>query len=287
MQSKDSGELEAVGQKISSLLTYRSGLIKEIKNLHSKRRDLGGEIKNLSEKIRVTRESLNRGYSVFKDTRIIRSETLSKIREIRMKIRVIEEDLKKFEHNFPQGDSDTIAEKLKATDWKLQTEKLTRDEEKQLIEMVKDLELKLRLWKKAYATRQELYNLRGKMGKLKEKLDDIAVSKEEAEIDLQAGKERLASDLKARDQLFSEMDGLNEDISELERAITKTDEHLEELRQKRHEILTDVRQKEITLVKNKENELLKKAKGTAKEKLAKGEKLTFEELKLALEEKPE
>ncbi len=287
MQSKDSGELETIGQKISSLLTYRSGLIKEIKNLHSKRRDLGGEIKNLSEKIRGTRESLNRGYNVFKDTRIVRSETLSKIREIRMKIRAIEEDLKKFEYNFSQGNSDTIAEKLKATDWKLQTEKLTRDEEKQLVEMVKDLELKLRLWKKAYATRQELYNLRGKMGKLKEKLDDIAVSKEEADIDLQAGKERLASDLKARDQLFSEMEELNEDISELERAITKTDEQLEELRQKRHVILTDVRQKELALVKNKENELLKKAKGAAKEKLAKGEKLTFEELKLALEEEPE
>ncbi len=287
MQSKDLSAVEAMEQKISSLLTYRSGLIKEIKSLHTKRRDLREEINNLTEKIRRTRESLNRGYEVFKDTREARSATLSQIRELRLKIRASEENLEKFESNIPQRESDTISEKLKAADWKLQTEKLTREEEKQLVELVKNLELKLRLWKNAYTTRQELYDLRGKMRKFKGKLDEVALTREGAEVGLESGKQKLTSDLKARDQLFTEIDELNDDISELESAIDKADEQIEELRQKRRDVINEVRQKEKEAVKNKETELLKKAKGDAKDKLAKGEKLTFEELRLAIEEEPE
>ena len=59
MQSKDSEELEKINQQITALLTYRSGLIKEIKVIHKKRKDLRDEIRGLSKKIDEARDNLD------------------------------------------------------------------------------------------------------------------------------------------------------------------------------------------------------------------------------------
>jgi uncharacterized coiled-coil DUF342 family protein len=283
LQRKDPNELDEVNQKITSSLNHRVGLINEIKKLHQKRRELRIEIRTLTEKARSRRDGLNNGYNEYKEARRIRRETLAKIRAIRENMNKVEGELGKVEQNIPRREGDTIEERIRAADWKIQTEQLTREEEKQLVEMVKDLESKLRFWKKAYSARQELSNLRTEMNKLKKKLDDLSFSRDEADVEIESEKNRLADDIKARDQLFNEMDSLNEDISELEQAIAKTDEQLEKLRQERRNLVKESRSHEIDEAQQRELEMLAKARDAAKEKLLRGEKLTFEELKLAFE----
>mgnify|MGYP001174811723 CR=1 FL=1 len=287
LQSKDSEEIENINQKITSLLTYRSGLIKEIKLAYNKRKELNDEIRGLSKKINETRENLDVGYDFYQDTRKTRRETLSKIRELRLKIQTIEENVKKFEKNLPNENGDKIAERLKDADWKIQTEKLTIDEEKQLVKLIKNLELDLRKWKKAYETRKNTYNLRAEMEKLKDEMDDINLSNEETELDIESGKDRLTNDCKARDQLFKEINEINEEILELEEAIANTDEQLEEIRRKYREMVRIGKEREKEKIQIKEQELLEKAKSIAKNKLSKGGKLTFEDLKLVYQDKLE
>jgi|TARA_B100001971_G_scaffold56161_1_gene51220 uncharacterized coiled-coil DUF342 family protein len=272
--------MENINQKITSLLTYRSGLIKEIKTVHEKRKDLKDEIRGLSKKINETRKNLEEGYGFYQDTRKIRRETLSKIRELRLKIQTVEKDSKKFERDIPNENGNRITEMLKDADWKIQTEKLTIDEEKQLVQIIKDLELNLRKWKKAYETRKNIYNLRAEMEKLKDKMDDINLSNEESELEIETEKNRFTYDLKARDQLFKEINEINDEILELEEAIAKTDEQLEEIREKRRDMISLGKEQEKEKFRIKEQELLVKAKSIAKDKVSKGEKLTFEELKL-------
>ena len=279
--------MENINQKITSLLTYRSGLIKEIKVVHKKRRDLRDEISGISKKIEETRENLDEGYGFYQDTKKTRRETLSKIRELRLKIQAVEEDAKKFERDIPNEKGSRISERIKDADWKIQTEKLTVDEEKQLMKLIKNLELDLRKWKKAYETRRNSYNLRAEMEKLKDEMNDINLSNEESEIEIESGKDRLTNDFKARDQLFKEIDEINEEILELEEAIAKTDEQLEEIRRKRRDMISLGKERAKEKARIKEQELLVKAKIIAKDKLSKGGKLTFEDLKLVYEDKLE
>ena len=262
------------------MLTYRSGLIKEIKIVHEKRKDLKDEIRGFSKKINETRKNLEEGYGFYQDTRKIRRETLSKIRELRLKIQTVEKDSKKFERDIPNENGSRITEMLKDADWKIQTEKLTIDEEKQLVQIIKDLELNLRKWKKAYETRKNIYNLRAEMEKLKDKMDDINLSNEESELEIETEKNRFTYDLKARDQLFKEINEINDEILELEEAIAKMDEQLEEIREKRRDMISLGKEQEKEKSRIKEQELLVKAKSIAKDKVSKGEKLTFEDLKL-------
>jgi len=287
LHPKDSEELENINQQITSLITYRSGLIKEIKVVHKKRKDLREEIMGLSKKIDETRENLDEGYGFYQDARKKRRETLSKIRELRLKMQTIEEDAKKFERDIPNEKGNIIAERLKDADWKIQTEKLTIDEEKQLVQLIKNLELDLRRWKKAYETRKNIYNIRSEMNILKDKMDDINLSGEESEVELESGKDRLTNDYKARDQLFKEINEINEEILELEEKIAKTDEQLDEIKSKRREIVSLGKEQEKEQARIEEQELLVKAKSIAQEKLSKGGKISFDDLKLVFEDEVE
>jgi len=284
LQSKNSEEIESINHKITSLLTYRSGLIKEIKLVHNKRKELNDEIRRLSKKIDETRENLDVGYGFYQDTRKMRRETLSKIRELKLKIQTIEENAKKFERDLPNENGSKIAERLKDADWKIQTEKLTIDEEKELVQLIKNLELDLRKWKKAYEIRKDIHNLRSEINILKDKMDDINLSREEFKVEFESGKDKLANDYKARDQLFKEINEIREEILELEESIAKTDKQLEEIKSKRKEIIILEKKEEEEKSRIKEQELLVKAKSIAKDKLSKGGKLSFEDLKLVFED---
>jgi uncharacterized coiled-coil DUF342 family protein len=284
LQSKVSDELDTIEQKISSLYTYRSGVIREVKRLHARRKDNRIEIENLTIKINSSRDSVKKGYQQYNDIRKSRSTLLSEIRDIRSKIKTIENDLRIFEKNSSLKKNIDLVEELKSADWKLQTEKLTREEERNLVETIKELELKLRSWKKAYSCRQDLNKMRETMVKLKSKLDDLAVSRENIEIEIHTEKDKLSINLKGRDQIFKELDELNNDIAELEDTINNTDKELEALKTKRKNLIMRIRKKEEDLILDREREILNKAKISVKEKLSKGEKLSFEELKLAYNE---
>ncbi len=281
MQSKDSNEIDILNQKIISHSIYRSGLIQEIKGLHQKRQDLRQEIIGLSKKIEKNRDSLGDGYYIYKNTRKKRREILSKIRELRPKIKEAEDEISTFENSISRENSSIITKRLKEADWKIQTEKLTREEEKQLIQLVKELETKLRLLKQAYGSNQKVYEMKKEMKILQEKMDEVSTLSQESENEFEVGKDRLTNDFKCREQLYAEIDKVNEDILELDQAISNTDQQLDEMRIKRREVLDQKKINEIDIIKNKEQEILQKAKVEAKDKMINGKKLTFEELRLA------
>lgn len=286
MQTKDTNEIDILNQKIISHSTYRHGLIQEIKALHLKRQDLRQEIIGLSKKIEKNRDSLGDGYYIYKDTRIKRRAILSKIRELRPKLQAAEDEVKKFENNITKEKSSVIAQRLKETDWKIQTEKLSREEEKQLVQLVKELELKLRLLKQAYGSKHELYEMQKEMRILKNNIDEISMRSQETEEEFEVGKDRLTNDFKCREQLYNEIDKVNEDISELDQAISNTDQQLDELRSKHREMINKMKITQIDVIKNKEQETLQKAKNEAKEKMINGKKLTFDDLRLVYGEDP-
>ena len=84
----------------------------------------------------------------------------------------VEKVLNGYEKNIPKG-GEALNDRLKKVEWRLQAERLSRDEEKQLVAIVKDLETKLRAWKKAYSTKQEYSKLMDQIKGLKSKLDEM------------------------------------------------------------------------------------------------------------------
>jgi uncharacterized coiled-coil DUF342 family protein len=286
MQPQREVDLEALSQKIDSLASQRMGQIAEYKRLDQRRREIRKEIRELTEKINADRGSLDQYYEKMSALKAQRREILSKIRDMKVKSTEVEKVLKQFEVSAPR-EGEALNERLKKIEWKLQTERLSRDEEKQLVSNVKDLERKLKTWKRAHSTKQDLSEIIGQIKVLKSKLDEMNEFKADNDPEVKAKHERVASMLNRRHELFQEIETINNQLVSLDENIAKATAELDVLRNQRRSMLEGRRSKEHDSNRAKTRELVERAKGDARKKLDAGQKLSLDELKLVYADDPE
>ncbi|MEM3437628.1 MAG: hypothetical protein QXP55_03715, partial [Nitrososphaerales archaeon] len=214
-------------------------------------------------------------------------DILSKISKIGMKVKEIEKVLKKFEKKVPYESETALKEKLNNIEWKLQTEPLTKDKEKQIVEYIKKLEIKLYLWEKAYATRQELSELLAEAESLRSKLNEMNEIKKLAFTKLKTQKEALHNIVMTKHQLIQECREIEQDIDEIKRNLNHINAELSKLKEYKKKILEKKRLDAMASIKMKEQNLLEEVKSKAKDKLTKGKSLSWDELKILFEEKDE
>lgn len=279
MQPQGETDLEALSQKIDALSSQRLDMINEYRRLDQRRREIRKEIRELTEKINADRKTLDAYYEQLTTFKTNRRELLSKIRDTKAKSAEVEKILKGFEKTVPKG-GEALNDRLRKVEWRLQTERLSRDEEKQLVAVVKDLETKLRAWKKADTSRKELSDLIGQIKGLKSKLDEMNQFRAENDPDVKARHERVATMLNQRHQLFQEIEGINNTLMELDANITKATGDLDLLRSQRRSQLEGRRSRDFESNRAKTRQLVDRARDDAKKKFEHGEKLSLDELKL-------
>jgi uncharacterized coiled-coil DUF342 family protein len=279
MQPQGEVDLEALSQKIDSLASQRQEMINEYRRLDQRRRDIRKEIRELTEKINLDRKSLDQYYEQMTTFKANRRELLSKIREMKVKSADVEKVLKGFEKGIPKG-GEALNERLKKVEWKLQTERLSRDEEKQLVAVVKDLETKLKAWKKADKTKQAYSEVLDQIRALKSKLDEMNKFKTENDPQIKARHERVATMLNQRHALFQEIEDINNGLVELDARITKTTQDLDEMRNRRRSLVDTRRNRDFESSKAKTRQIVDRARLDARKKYEQGEKLSLDELKL-------
>ena len=273
-------DLEALSLKIDSLSSQRLDQINEYKRLDQRRREIRRQIREFTENINSDRKSLDEYYENLSTYKANRREVLSKIRETKLKSNEIEKVLRESEKSVPKG-GEALQERLKKAEWKLQTERITRDEEKSLVATVKDLETKLRAWKKTYTTKQELSVLLEQIKALKSKLDEMNKFRAEKDPEVKAKHERVATMLNQRHQLFQEIETINSTLVDLDASITKNTEELDNLRGQRRMLVEGRRSRDYESSKAKTRQLVDRARDDARKKLEQGEKLSLDELRLA------
>ena len=286
MQPQGEVDLEAISQKIDSLSSQRLDSINEYRRLDQRRREIRGEIRGFTEKINVDRKALDEYYDKISSFKNARREILSKIRDMKTKSTEVEKVLKKFEKSAPK-EGEALNERLKKVEWKLQTERLTRDEEKQLVANVKELETKLKAWRKAHSTKQDLGEILGQIKILKKQLDEMNVFKAQNDPEVKATHERVATMLNQRHELFQEIEEIDQKLAKLETNISTIVTQLDEFYSQRRAMLDGKRSKEHESNRAKTRELVERVKGDARKKLEQGAKLSFDELKLVYADDPE
>src|SRR5487761_811900 len=286
MQPLGEVDLEALSQQIDALATQRSNLINDYKRLDQRRREIRRGIRDYTEKINVDRKALDEYYEKLSRFKSSRRDILSKIRDMKTKSSEVEKALKQFEKGLPR-EGDALNERLKKVEWKLQTERLTRDEEKQLVGMVKELETKLKVWKKAHSTKQELSGVLEQIRLLKKQLDDMNVFKTTNDPEMKTRHERVATMMNSRHQLFQEIESINNELVAIDANIAKATQDLDGLRAQRRMLVDGKRTRDHESSRAKTRELVERAKDDAMKKLEQGGKLSFDELRLVYADDPE
>jgi uncharacterized coiled-coil DUF342 family protein len=286
LQPQGEVDLEAISQKIDSLASQRINSINEYKKLDERRREIRRQIREFTEKINADRKSLDDYYEKLSNFKSSRREILSQIRDMKTKSTEVERALKKFEKSSPKEGA-ALNERLKKVEWRLQTERISRDEEKQLVASVKELEIKLKAWKKAHATEQDRREILGKIKLLKKQLDEMNAFKAKNDPEVKAQHERVAIMINQRHQLFQEIEGIDADLINLDSNIARLGGELNTLREQKRLLFEGRRSRDHESNRARTRLLVERAKDDAKKKLERGGKLSFDELKLVYADDPE
>ncbi|GEM_PF-6367040 len=299
MDARSENTGDEIQSKVSLLYDERYKLIGQLKYLNGKRRDLKQEVRTLSEKIREGKVHLSSYYDGISEFIDKRRKILANIREVRAKIDPIKNglrDLKKqtaekglrkqAAEKGPMKQIDEpvegLEERLEAIEWKLATVRVTREEEKEMITQVRNLEIKLLVGKRVSDQVKELDKLGREARSLKTNLEELDVFRAEVSPQMSAENERLTLYFRDRERVLAELDDSANEMMQLEERLQIVDEEIATNRALLKRDLELKRAKEKADAIAQEKELSQKLKASASEKLARGKKLTFDEFRVTL-----
>ncbi len=265
------------------MMEHRSDLMRDLLSSEEKNRSLRRELKKLSAVIHEQKEFISIKRDGLNASREARAEIIEKLRAIK-------ESSRKISHNFngrSYADGAIFEDRLKKTEWKLQTERLSRTEEKKLVQYAKECELNLVQWRKDFASSEEMTKLGGEADTLKMKLDEIRVNYESTIKEIGLHRTELDEMFEKRAKLIYELESITETSLKQEKELESLSIEVATMMEKRNidqKRLAIVRDEEYRVensrVMRKELEMIEGLRVLAQDKRKRGEKLSFDEFKV-------
>jgi len=295
----ESTTVDEITTKIKDLLDSRKNLVTQLKSLNKKRLDMRDEINTITSQLGEHQADLEPLYGEAGSYRKERQGLLNEKKQIWTQINDTNDSIKendtlskdqtsKTDRKFNKKENTkNISKQIKEIEWKIQTAQLSRQEEKQLIKNITTLQKKYNIWKKSTSARKELSALFKKIKQIGTNLDTIDKSRESAKASFDEKKLVFNTKFKQREQLFSEMNGFNDDIRELETTLKTNSKELQLSKTQRSEIFKSLKSFSKSEILKKKKIILEKEKSKAKEKLESGQSLSFDELRLAYDDDDE
>jgi uncharacterized coiled-coil DUF342 family protein len=234
----------------------------EVQNLRTKRDDFNEEIKKLKPQ---------------------RSASASKIREKVAELRNISQERKAILEDRPPRSYQSLKNELEDVEWKVQTTSHTLQEDKEMMAQVKQLETQLSVYRKLEKSSKKASELRGQLNVLRnehesfhEKITALAQRSQELHKNMLEKVEEAQKKKKEADDMHKHFLEARAKLDPLQDEITVVSVQLLQLRKG----LQEAEQKHK---KESEDSLRQTIEKRAKEKLKRGEKLTWEEFQLLAE----
>ncbi len=234
--------------------------------------------------LKVKRDELNQKVQELKQKR---AETKAKISEKVEHLKKLRQEAKTLERKKPKRSQQDLQKEFADTEWKIQTSSLSLQEEKELVERVRQAEIQLSIYRKLEEFDKKEIELRIEVKALDvegktchERLTQIAQSSQETH-------EKMLHKIEESKKIKAEADGYHQEfIRSLERTKTIRQE-INAITGQLRQIKAEIHEKEVKEKKVNEDSLRNKLEQQAAEKLKRGEKLTWEEFQLLSEKETE
>jgi len=284
MERQNTNDMEILSQKIVALKEQVRKMSAEFKTHAEKRDNFNNQFRKLSQEIsglKNERNSLNEEVKTLKQQR---DEAQTKIRTIFEEIRTNRQKITELKKETPKKSRQQLQKELEDIEWEIQTTSLDLQEEKQLIEHVRQLEMQLNVYKKIELRDKKLAELRKEIGALETK--EAAFHQELTE-KAQESREihsKMLAKITESKNVKGEADNMHcayVQAKEKARTLNAERERLMEQKEKLHEA---IRVEDGKKRKTAEQTLREKLSSQAKDKLQRGEKLSWEEFQLLAED---
>lgn len=259
--------------QIRKYLEKRDQLHQEVKQAYVEINQLKAERDGLNEKVKVLKQQ--------------RDAVRVNVPPIMDEVKVLDEKIAEVKKKLPRVSQHELQKELDAIEWKIQTTSLDLQEEKRLIENVKALEIQLSGYKKIDRYNKKIKELLAHRKTFEEQAD--AYHKELTQYaqksqDLHA---ILMEKLNAAKIKRTEADSLHQSFIKLKNQNEPTYEKIRELTEQQKSLRVSVAQDDKAKRMVVEQAIKEKLGSQAREKLQRGEKLSWDEFQLLMSDSEE
>jgi len=183
----------------------------------------------------------------------------------------------------PKRSHSDLQKELDGIEWKIQTTSIELEEEKKLIENVKQLEIQLRAYKKIEKQRGKITDLRKNLVALNAQADAFHSEVQNIARKSQEIHSKMLSKISESKRVKAEADNLHSAYVQEKKKIEPVNQEHRRLREQRKMLQSLIKREEETNQKDRQQELKEKIISEAREKLQRGEKLNWNEFQLLSE----
>lgn len=248
--------------------------------LNEKFQTMRAEISELKAK----RDELNQKVRVLKEER---AEAKAKISEKVEQLKKLRQEVKTLEKRTPKRSQQNLQKEFADTEWKIQTSSLNLQEEKELVERVRQAEVQLNIYRKLEESDKKELELKIEVKALDvegktchERLTQIAQNSQETH-------EKMLHKIEESKKIKAEADSYHQEFIRVLEKIKAIRQEIDAIAGQVRQIKAEKHEKEVKEKKLNEDSLRSKLRQQAAEKLKRGEKLTWEEFLLLSEKETE
>ena len=272
-------EIIKISQELKALESEAESYKRELLALKQKRDEKNAQVSDLIKKGKENKELRDKANEETKKYKALREENSSKLRTIYESLNKIKEATK----NKDITSSSEIEKKIDNIEWKLETEVLSLDKERQLVDIIKDLKKDLKESKNYEALSKEARFSRKDLDTLKKNSEEFHKKVLELSDESTKYHERMIYYFNSSEGIKKEADTTHKNYLEKKKYVDELYDKIRELRAKIKGLEINSRktekQEKEKKIKEKKIELSKKSEDIL-EKFKNGEKLTLDELKI-------
>ena len=290
-ERQKSSDIAALNQQLDSLNKQADEAIVETRKLIEKRDKLNEQFKQLRQetrRLKAERDTINEKVCALKSQR---DGTRTTIHEVADEIRASREKIAELKKKTPKRRYSELKKELDDIEWKIQTTSLDKEEEKALIENVKQLEIQLIVYRKIEQQLKKIADLEQGLRKLDETADKLHMELSALAQKSQETHQKMLAKIEESQKIKAEADSLHlayvqtrariKPLNEERRKLTEQKRHAFEAK---HQLQASQRQRDEDSRKTAEQALKVKLESAAREKLQRGEKLSWNEFQLLAED---
>jgi uncharacterized coiled-coil DUF342 family protein len=283
-EQQKTNEIATITQQLAALKEQANKANAETKAYSEKRDKLNEQFKTLCQEIRELENERNCLNEIVKTLKQQRDEERTKIRTVIEEIKMRRQKVIELKKKTPKRSHKELQREFEDVEWKIQTTSLDLQEEKRLIENVRQLETQLNVYRRIEQQNQKISELRKELETLETKEDAFH---QELTATAQKSQETHASMLAK----ISESKNIKGEDDSLHRAYLQAKEQAKPLNaetkrltEQRKKLQDAIREEDERKRKTAEQALKEKLGSQARDKLQRGEKLSWDEFQLLAED---
>lgn len=259
----------------------------DARKLAEEKRDLIGKIRGLKAKAleyKSKRDSLNGEVKNFKAAL---AELKREYNEKLDALRRLKRSIKEFSRFRPSKNEEILAKEIADLDWKIQTTSMPITEEQRIIKRIKSLERQMDFYRKLKSMEEEARNLENRLEEIKNEIDLYRKKIAESVAESRKSHEMMIKVFNEVDELKSKLNDVNSRFMENRGEAARLRLKHKDLLNQIHVIRRLVREEEEKKKRESIAVIRERIKKEALEKIKRGEKVSFEEFKILVEEEGE